>query len=163
MTTPETPTRTRRATVAASAFCLLLASVALPACAPDRPPGRFPTRPVRGRVLFQGKPLYGALVTFHPVDESRFGSDVPRPTGHTDDGRFRLTTTTADDGAPVGAYVVTVAGLARPQNEGSVLPDPKKALVKADATKGRYLDPKTSGLKAEVKEGEEEIPPFDLK
>ncbi len=136
----------------------------MPACEPARPPGRFPTQPVKGRVLFQGKPLAGALVTFHPEDESKFTKDVPRPTGHTDeDGRFRLTTTTADDGAPAGAYLVAVAGLARPQNEGTVLPDPKRPLIRADITKGRYLDPKKSGLKAEVKEGEDEIPPFDLK
>jgi hypothetical protein len=158
------PTRTPRRSLAAASLASLLATITLGGCGTGKPAPRYASYPVRGRVLFQGKPLAGALVTFHPVEESRFGPDVPRPTGHTDDdGKFQLTTTTTGDGAPAGPYLVAVSGLARPPSEGSVLPDPSKPLAKGDVTKGRYLDPKKSGLTAEVKEGENELPPFDLK
>ena len=40
-----------------------------------------------------------------------------------------------------------------------VLPQKGKAAVRADA----YADPKTSGLKAEVKEQDNEIAPFELR
>ncbi len=155
---------TPRRRSAAASLALLALSALVPACDPGRPAPRYAAYPVKGTVLFQGKPLAGALVSFHPVDESHFGKDIPRPTGRTDDaGRFQLTTTTADDGAPAGSYLVAVAALSRPQNEGSVLPDPKAVLAKADVTKGRFLDPKKSGLKAEVREGENDLPPFELK
>jgi hypothetical protein len=159
-----TPTPTPRRATAAASLAFLLASIAFGGCGAGKPAPRYASYPVRGQVLFQGKPLAGALVTFHPVEESRFSQDIPRPTGHTDDdGKFRLTTTTTGDGAPAGPYLVAISGLARPPSEGSVLPDPNKPLAKADITKGRYLDPKKSGLKADVKEGENELPPFELK
>jgi len=53
--------------------------------------------------MFQGKPLEGALVLYHPVsgDTSSYGT--------TDaDGRFLLTTFGDNDGAPEGSYKVVV-------------------------------------------------------
>jgi hypothetical protein len=145
-----------------------LAAVAVlalsPGCNPERPVGKHPVHPVEGQVLFQGKPLAGAEVSFHPVDEAKFGDSVPHPTGHTDnDGRFRLTTYTRDDGAPVGSYFVGVAGAARPESESADLLDPKRALTKTDVLAGRYLDPRKSKLKAEVKDGSNSLPAFELK
>lgn len=143
------------------AFALL---VCVPACDSGPPAGPLPVQPVKGQVLFGGKPLAGAQVTFHPVDETKMGTSIVRPTGQTDDdGRFQLMSYTSGDGAPVGSYLVTVNGLTRPSSEGNVLPDPKRPPPRADVLKGRYLDPKKSGLKADVKEGENVIPPFGLK
>jgi hypothetical protein len=137
----------------------------LPSCEPGAPAcGKHAVYPVEGKVLFQGKPLAGADVSFYPADESKYGESVPRPTGQTDaEGRFRLMTYTQGDGAPAGAYIVTVSGLARPSSEPGSLLDPKRFMAKTDVLNGRFVDPKTSGLKAEVKEGNNSITPFELR
>ncbi|MCS6852067.1 MAG: metallophosphoesterase [Gemmataceae bacterium] len=67
-----------------------------------------PVHPVRGRVYCEGTPVAHALVTFHALSEEK------RPARTADaitaaDGSFVLSTYTANDGAPVGEYVVTVA------------------------------------------------------
>src|SRR5262249_20243811 len=141
------PLRTRCAR-AASRTAVALTMLAL-ACDPGPPAGQLPVHPVEGIVRFQGKPLAGALVSFRPVDEAKFGDSTPRPTGQTDqDGRFRLMTYSAGDGAPAGSYLVTIAGQARSQDEPPSLLDAKRIVTKTDVLRGRFLDPKTSGLKA---------------
>lgn len=63
--------------------------------------------PVEGVVTYEGQPADEAQVAFHPVDTA--AAPANRPLGITDEqGRFRLTTLAADDGAPVGRYKVTV-------------------------------------------------------
>src|SRR5262245_36435701 len=62
--------------------------------------------PVRGKVLFQGKPTDGAVVVFHPT-----GADAAalKPSGTVGpDGTFSLSTHPHGDGAPAGDYVVAV-------------------------------------------------------
>jgi hypothetical protein len=67
---------------------------------------RPPTYPVSGTVTYQGKPLEGAMVTFVPAE----GSTHEAATGLTDaEGKFKLTTYSADDGANLGDYLVKVA------------------------------------------------------
>jgi hypothetical protein len=133
-------------------------------CGPTRPTGDVPVHPVKGQVLVDGKPLAGAQVTFHPADESKPGQDVARPTGQTDEeGRFRLMTYTRDDGAPAGSYLVSISGLARPQSEGSNVLESAGPLTKTDVLRGRYLDPRKSDLKAEVRVGDNTLPAFELK
>jgi len=152
-------TRCARALALAALFLVIF-----PACNPDRPTGVHPVHPVEGQVRFQGKPLAGAEVSFHPVDESKFGDSIPRPTGHTDEeGRFKLMTYVMGDGAPAGSYLVSIAGVGRAESEQGNLLDPKRVVAKTDLLRGRFLDPKTSGLKADVKEGKNEIPVFELK
>jgi hypothetical protein len=113
--------------------------------------GRKPVYPVRGQVMVGGRPAPQAFVVFHPV-----GDDDPqatRPYGHAGtDGSFTLTTYDPGDGAPAGDYVVTIVwpGPAAPNQ------DPP------DRLKGRFLDPKTSPLRATVQKGPTEIEPFRL-
>lgn len=58
----------------------------------------------RGKVLFEGKPVANAKVTFHPVLPN-----VPRATATTaEDGSFTLTTFMKHDGAYPGRYTVTI-------------------------------------------------------
>jgi hypothetical protein len=108
--------------------------------------------PVTGQVLFEGRPAAGAVVQFHPLDQS--DKDAPVPVGQVGpDGRFRLTTYVHDDGAPHGRYAVTVFW-AVPAKGGD---DFDRILVPR-----RFLNPVTSGLTAEVPERAVELPPFLL-
>jgi hypothetical protein len=58
----------------------------------------------RGKVIFEGKPVAGAKIIFHPVLPN-----VPRATATTaEDGTFTLTTFMKHDGAYPGRYTVTI-------------------------------------------------------
>jgi hypothetical protein len=71
-------------------------------------PERVPVFPVEGTVTLEGKPMPGAIIVLHPKSGAR--SDVPAPRAQIkSDGSFRFTTYDADDGAPPGDYVATIA------------------------------------------------------
>jgi hypothetical protein len=116
-------------------------------------------------VLYQDKPVAGAVVSFHP----RGGDPLKalRPSGVTDaEGVFHLTTG-KDTGAPAGDYDVTVIWPAEPAKPA---PGSKKVFSTStdepsppDRLKGRYADPKTSSLSATVKTGRTQLEPFRLK
>ncbi|MBL9165095.1 MAG: carboxypeptidase regulatory-like domain-containing protein [Planctomycetaceae bacterium] len=122
--------------------------------------------PVSGQVLFQGKPAENALIVLHdsrPAAELR-GIPIPRAT--TDgEGRFRLSSYSTDafDGAPAGSYVVTIVF---PEVAASVAQgedvDPEAVDESPDKLRGKYASPDTSPLKAEIKEGENVLPTFDV-
>lgn len=64
--------------------------------------------PVSGVVRFQGKPLDGVTVRFHPESgQLAFGKT-------NDQGRFHLTTRSSNDGALPGRYAVTVIKVEEP-------------------------------------------------
>src|SRR5689334_3346285 len=69
-----------------------------------------PVYPVRGQVLYEGKPAAGASVTFHAV--SNVEDPWTKPSAEVDeDGNFVVNTYKAGDGAPAGSYEVTVIWL----------------------------------------------------
>jgi len=108
-----------------------------------------PVHPVKGKLTVSGKPAVGAFVLFTPVNEPADAPD-PRPRANVEeDGSFSLSTYGENDGAPVGDYIVTVSW-----------EDPD---THDDKLKGRYSDPATSKLRAKVIEGQNELPPFQLK
>jgi hypothetical protein len=112
-----------------------------------------PVHPVRGQVLFKERPTPGALVVFRPLADSEETSIYPR--GYVDDdGSFELTTHTKDDGAPAGAYAVTVSWRQQSDEDEDAGPN---------LLPNRYLLPKTSDLRVEVKPGVNELPPFRLR
>jgi hypothetical protein len=103
---------------------------------------REPLYPVHGKVLdAQERPATGALVIFNPLDQDRIG--VSKPVGRVaEDGEFRLTTYTEEDGAPSGEYAVTI-----------LWPGEKKAPfapAAPDQLKGTYADPKSPKLRFTV-------------
>ena len=119
--------------------------------------------PVRGQVFVGGKPAEGALVVFVP--ENALGLDAPRPsTSVGADGSFALrtydsATRTVQDGAPPGRYAVTVVW----QSEGARDPGGERTAEEIpDRLQGRYADPATSKLRAEVKAGPNDLEPFQL-
>jgi hypothetical protein len=117
--------------------------------------------PVRGTVLYDGRPAKGAVVVFHPKADDSL--TARRPSGVVgDDGTFTLSTLTPGDGAAAGEYLVTIvwpeeAAPARPALGTEPPPDP------ADRLKGRYADRAGSGLSAVVRPGTNQVPPFEIK
>ena len=110
--------------------------------------------PVTGKVFFLGKPAEGATVTFVPRD--RDDPKTRRPGGQVQsDGSFRLSTYASYDGAPAGRYAVTI-----------IYPSPEKKEndenVGPDLLRGRYADPKTTPLTAEVQAGTNDLEAFQL-
>ena len=117
--------------------------------------GRVPVYPVRGQVLLNGKPLSEAIVTFHLQDAS---ANDALPSAHTDaEGRFALTCYEAGDGAPAGAYAISlVCFRAQPIRKGVESP----AL---NVVPSRYANAATSKLAATVVSGVNELPPLQVK
>ena len=78
-----------------------------------------PVEVVTGTVMYNGAPLAGAVVSFHPDEQNAMGSTSRVSSGETDpQGVFRLITNYMDgssvvplDGAPPGTYKVTVTKL----------------------------------------------------
>jgi len=150
--------RTRAVARFATGVLLAAGLLAAGACAPSG----AKLNPVTGKVLYNGQPAAGAIVTFHPAGSN--GMDTVTSTGVAgDDGTFTLSTG-PDKGAREGNYVVTV-----------MWPDPKKkpsekamntgatAFDAPDVFGGKYMSRENSRLKAEVKAGENKLEPFDLK
>jgi hypothetical protein len=109
--------------------------------------------PVRGSVMYKGKPATGVVVVLRPL-----AGDVARPSSGTSvaDGTFQITTFAVHDGAPAGEYVAT---LTWPKSQidsttGDELTD--------DLLKGRYADPAKSSRKVTVREGDNLLDPFIL-
>ena len=130
---------------------------------------RLEVAQVRGKVVSNGIGVPQAVVIFHP------GSDVPdngkklRPFAYADaDGNFVLKTYVEGDGAPPGTYRVSiVAGSGggsrkdRPVSEENVLPI-ARINIPPDIAK-KYADVETSGIQVTVKDGENNLEPFELK
>ncbi len=104
------------------------------------------TVPVQGTITLNGQPLHGAQIVLVPQDKAT------RPSvGVTGaDGRFKLSTFRANDGAAPGQYRVTI----------SVPPDPKAQSEGKDEKQSprprvpaRYQHPETSSLTVQVGEG----------
>ena len=116
---------------------------------------RLPVVPVEGLVNYQGKPLANALVVMHPVDKSNPAATTCRATTKSD-GTFEVTTYLANDGAPVGEYILTVECYQLKGGNGSWEPGP-------NILPARYGSMATSDLKLVVQEGEKAVRVIDLK
>jgi len=152
--------RIRLATIAVS---VVTAAVACNQASDDR----VPIYPVKGKVTLKGVPLADALVVFESTAGQKTGGGrgPVRSTGRTDKhGKFELMTYQGNDGAPAGDHLVGISGMP-PRSEANIFDLPKGSIARGnpDRLKGRYADPKSSGLKAVVKEGDNAIPVFDLK
>ena len=146
--------------------CLLWCSVslglfALHGCGPDDGLGK--RLPVSGTVTYKGKPVAKGSVSFVPEDPN-----VGRPaTGTIEDGAYRMTTLTPDDGVIPGKYRVTIGAsdvdLAQLPPGGGMVDQAvvAKAYRKAKSLiPTKYNDPIKSGLAVEVPGGNYD---FELK
>jgi hypothetical protein len=130
------------------------------------------TEPVSGTVTLDGKPIEGAQVVFVPNGSGRAASATTDAAG-----KYELTTFNPADGAVIGSYKVTIA-----KTEGATVSVNLEGLSPEEATKkaaeayyssganknignpnakakvtelvpAKYKSDATSGLTAEVKEG----------
>jgi hypothetical protein len=140
---------------------LLAAASFLPLGCGDRTP-RIPVFPTGGTVLSAGRPAANAIIVFHPVGPTATpagGQEIASSATETDEeGRYRLTTYMADDGAPAGDYVVTVLPHAPSVEDG----DGRVRPPAVSAALARYTDPATSPFKASIKPGDNRFD-FELK
>lgn len=155
------PLGTGKGTALAAA---VLAAVMGAGCSKGDAP-RVPTQPARGQVLFDGKPLSGALVVLHrpgvatsetSTDKSKQKATPPTARGLTDsEGRYALTTYDTGDGVPEGEYAVTV--VQRPaQKVGESYEQGPNVLPP------RYASPATTDLKVRIAAGQNELAPLAL-
>jgi hypothetical protein len=115
--------------------CGLLAVVLVVGCG-----GKSGPVPVRGVLKVEGKPVAGAVVTFHPE-----APDGKVASGTVDaDGTFRLSTDTAGDGALPGKYKVVI----QPPTESAATPfdDPSKPAAKTKSAGGPKVPEKYTRL-----------------
>jgi hypothetical protein len=135
-------------------FVLLLAVVAFSGCLESKKSWEI-THPVSGTVLFKGKPVSEAELSFFPEDASY--PDSVRPRAKTDkDGKFEAWTYVQGDGAPVGNYKVVIV-----HNEVAVSKD--TIVAKPNDLPVKYSARDSTDLKAQVSAGKNELKPFDLK
>lgn len=132
---------------------LLALTIFLPSCGKDRKTAVYP---VEGKILVEGKPAKGVIVHFWPQFETDKEMHAVCPTGQSDDdGKFRLSTYTTDDGAPPGDYLLTFEWPLR----FNVLSN----RWEGDKLKGRFEDAQKSTIKATVEKKPTTIAPIDLK
>jgi hypothetical protein len=140
---------------------LALLSLCAVSCSSDE--SRKTVYPVKGQVLFQGKPAAGAMVILHPVDASE--ANPERPLGYADEnGNFQLTTYTTHDGAPEGQYAVSAVWM-KPAEQADMSQAATQSTPAASPNllPARYADAASSGLTVQIQEGVNELQPFQLK
>lgn len=110
---------------------------------------RKPTVPVRGRVVFNGAPVPGAKVTFNTVEAATKKVGTVSDATVEEDGTFVMSTHEAWDGTPVGEYSVTIV-LRQPLYD-------EKGQPGVNRLPGKYASVFTSGLKASIKSGTNDL------
>ena len=137
-----------------TAALLLVGTAGLIGCSAKHP-DRLSVFPVEGQVNVNGQPLANAFVVLHPKN----GSD-PRllaARGQTDqNGKFKVTTYEAGDGAPVGEYAVTVEYHPLVNLGGSYEPGP-------NVLPPKLASPSTTDVTVRVAASPNTLPPIDVR
>ena len=110
--------------------------------------------PVNGQLQWNGKPLAEAFVVFHPRESG--ATAAPAAHGQTDqEGKFRLTTYEAGDGAAVGEYAVTVQHYELIKSGDSYSAGPN-VLPK------KIADPTTTNITIRIAAGANQLEPIEI-
>lgn len=105
--------------------------------------GRLKSYPVHGKVMVDGKPTKGIYVFLHPAAQPATHGIFPNAISN-EQGEYWVSTYDAEDGAPLGDYVVTAKW---PMGEGLMVHSESP-----DRLQGRYANPAKSSTKISVKE-----------
>lgn len=145
-------------TVTKTMLCLLLCTLAIGCGGADQK-----LYPAKGKVLVNGKPANGAVVTFIPTQSASDGQLAFGIGTCNENGEYTVQTG-GKDGIRAGNYAVTV-----------IWPDPSKKITDAekmmgkqpsdlpDLLQGRYSNKEKSQLVATIKTEDNVIADFDLK
>src|SRR5262245_51183411 len=120
--------------------------------------GQLKVYPVTGQVLYNGEPLKGVDVAFHPTDPKNDTGYPPHAT--TDEnGKFVLMTYVKDDGAPAGEFRVAIAFAVEKAggDEGS-----DQSVRLAFQVPEKYQRKETSGITVTIKPESNTLEPFKL-
>lgn len=131
----------------------LAAGPALTGCGGN---GRLTCHPVSGQVLYNGEPLAGVDVAFHPADPKNDTGYPPHATTDAD-GRFKLMTYSAGDGAPAGEWKVAVAFAVQANDDGA-----DQTVRLAAQVPAKYHRKDTTPVTATIRPGENTLDPFRL-
>jgi hypothetical protein len=114
--------------------------------------------PVSGKVTFDGKPVPGAMLVFIPANEDPQKPSNERSAGKTDDeGTYELTWGIDEvAGSPAGKFKVFITAF-KAVDENFDNEEKPPSLIPE-----KYNSPVSSGLTAEVKEGDENVINFEL-
>lgn len=120
------------------------------------------TYPVEGLVTVNGQPASGVNIVFHSQPEQ--SESFCRPSARSDaDGRFRLTSFSAGDGAMPGRYLISITRrVSATDSSGGLLGGGVPDAVATDQFRGRYANPQTSGFGFEVSRTKNTVPTIDL-
>ncbi|MBA4064413.1 MAG: hypothetical protein C0501_12015 [Isosphaera sp.] len=136
--------------------CPGLLLVLLGALGCGREPDRLPVYPAGGKVVFDNKPVAGAVVILCPTDPAALRDRHPTATTGPD-GTFRLSTYYARDGAPAGEYKVCVSKERTVRNKDGDPEGTGKNLLPE-----RYATPGATSLAARVGPGDNDLGTFSL-
>jgi hypothetical protein len=118
-------------------FCGLLAG-----CSRTLPKDAVPVFPVTGTFTYLGKPMNGALVTFHSSNSNMTALGTADAMG-----KYSLTTYLTNDGAPAGDYNVTIHWPIENHRPPADDPDPP---MPPDRLQDAYSNIKNPKLRATV-------------
>ena len=132
--------------------------IAVSGCGKSRFADHKPVVPVRGTLLFNGKPAVGAVIWFHPLSDPTPKAVSSRGSVGSD-GVFELTTYAKADGVPAGEHVITVywpAPSKKPRNED------EESDLPPDLLQGRFATRQVSILRAKIGDKPVDFAPVDL-
>jgi hypothetical protein len=166
---PRQPSGSRRTTV--TIVMLVGAVVWFASIAGCGKEARVQVAPVRGRVTYRGQGVPKAAVIFFPGEDVVEKAKKMRPFAYTDvQGNFELETYADGDGAPLGAYRVSIVAVSnttapkfqkdRRPGEASTISAPAIA-IPPEVTK-KYGSVDSSGIQVTVHDGENNLDPFSL-
>jgi hypothetical protein len=122
----------------------------------SEPNNRLATIPVKGIVRLDGKPLAGARIVLHSLEERE---GIPRPVAKSDaNGAFELRTYRAGDGAPQGNYRATIS--CRGPFAGK---EEDREELGPELVPSRYVSVHSSDIAVAVFGTSVELKPWDLK
>lgn len=140
------------------ALCGILAS----GCGDGKTEPQLDVFPASGQVTLGGRPACGVFVMLHPASGSAAAVAGVNPCATTDEnGAFQISTYRQNDGAPAGAYAITLRCFqADPEAESAPIPG---MTLPSDRFQSKYADPKQSPWAATITESDENaIPPIHL-